>query len=338
MFVILAVGLSWLAVKLTLLWLLVFGALLLAQILRVMAEPIYKYTPVPEGVAIFLALLLLLGGLGLGVYFFGRELGTQIIALSNQIPAAWASLNQKLMATTWGDEVLMQINKLGEEGSKALSIIPSIAQDVLASLTNLLVVVVGGVFIATNAKEYAHGVIRLFPKDQQAFVSQSLLLSGQALRRWLLGQTISMLLVGALITIGMSLLGVPSSMALGLISGVAQFVPVVGPVMATLPGLIMAASSDWHTLVYALLVYTAVSQLEANFITPMVQKSVAEVPVVLTLFAVIGFAMLFGPLGIVFASPLTVVIVTLVRKYYADNNGAPLPQVAPPPQETPNGA
>lgn len=313
------IGACWLVIKLTPLWLLVFGAILFAQILRVMAEPLFRYTPIPEGVAILLAFAAIVGLIGGSFYWFGRDLVTQLNGLIEQIPTAWATLQSKLLATHWGDEVLAQLNQVGAQGSKALSLIPAIASDIVSSLANLLVVVVGGIFIALNARDYSQGVVKLFPKAAHNHVWESLLASLRALRRWLLGQFISMVVVGGLVGLGLWLLGVPSAMALGLIAGLAQFVPIVGPVIATVPGLIMAGSSDWHTLGYAALLYVGVSQFEANILTPMVQKSVAEVPVVLTLFAVIGFALLLGPLGIVFASPLTVILFTLVKKLYVDN-------------------
>lgn len=334
LFVLFAVGMAFLVFKLMTLWLLVFGAVLMGQILRVLAEPMFKYTPMPEALAIVISLALLILAISLASYIFGRDLITQLNALIAQIPDAWAAFNKRLLSESWGSEVLEQINSWGAQGSKALSIVPSIASDIIASLTNLLVVIVGGVFMAINSRAYSQGVVAMFPADQRLRVADSFKATGKALRRWLLGQSISMVLVGSLVATGLSLLGVPSSMALGLIAGLAQFVPIVGPVIATVPGLIMAGAIDWQTMGYALILYTAISQLEANLITPLVQQSVTEVPTALTLFAVIGFAMLLGPLGIIFASPLTVVLYTLVKKFYRDN-GWHKPEAAPDLEKAP---
>jgi predicted PurR-regulated permease PerM len=319
LFVIFCLGLCWLAVILMPLWLLVFGAALIGQILKVVAEPLTNVLRIPERFAIMISLVILLWALGLGIYLFGRDLILQLLALVQQIPQAWDAVSLRLLSQSWGDEVLSQIKNWGAEGAKALMVVPSLASNILSTLTTLLLVTVGGVYMAMNTNSYGKGIASLFPADRREAVSEGIKAASIALRRWLLGQTISMLFVGVLIAAGLSLLGVKSALALGLIAGLAQFVPVVGPLIATIPALIMAGAGDYNDIGWVLLLYVIVSQLEANLITPMVQKEVTEVPVALTLFAVVGFAMLFGPLGVIFASPLTVVCFTLIRKLYADN-------------------
>jgi len=319
LFVLFCLGLCWLAVILMPLWLLVFGAALIGQILKVVAEPLTNVLKIPERFAIMISLIILLWALGLGIYLFGRDLILQLSALVQQIPQAWEAISSRLLSQSWGDEVIAQIQKWGAEGSKALMVVPSLASNLLSTLTTLLLVTVGGVYMAMNTNSYGMGIVSLFPADRREAVSEGIRSASIALRRWLLAQTISMLFVGILVAGGLSLLEVKSALALGLIAGLAQFVPVVGPLIATIPALVMAGAGDYHDVGWVLLLYVSVSQLEANLITPMVQKEVTEVPVALTLFAVVGFAMLFGPLGVVFASPLTVVCFTLIRKLYADN-------------------
>jgi predicted PurR-regulated permease PerM len=319
LFVIFCLGLCWLAVILMPLWLLVFGAALIGQILKVVAEPLTSVLKIPERFAIMISLVILLWALGLGIYLFGRDLILQLLALVQQIPQAWDALSARLLSQSWGEEVLGQIQNWGAEGAKALMVVPRLAGNILSTLTTLLLVTVGGVYMAMNTNSYGKGIVGLFPIDRREAVSAGIKAASIALRRWLLGQTISMLFVGVLIAAGLSLLEVKSALALGLIAGLAQFVPVVGPLIATIPALVMTGAGDYHDVGWVLLLYVTVSQLEANLVTPLVQKEVTEVPVALNLFAVVGFAMLFGPLGVVFASPLTVVCYTLIVKFYADN-------------------
>jgi predicted PurR-regulated permease PerM len=161
---------------------------------------------------------------------------------------------------------------------------------------------------------------------------------GFALKGWLKAQLVSMVLVGGLVGIGLALIGVPAPVALGLASGVAQFVPIVGPIVSAAPGLLVAATGGLQPLLLTLALYVGVSQLEANLITPLVQRNVASLPVVLGIFGVVGLGTLFGPLGVLFAMPLTLVVYTAVTMLYRqdvlkDETAAAPGQ--PPPSPTP---
>ncbi|BEV11134.1 AI-2E family transporter [Asticcacaulis sp. DW145] len=316
LFLLMVVGLSLLALKLIGIWLLVFGAVVVATVLRATAEPLVKYLKLKDSWAVLLALLFLVSFLAASGWLFGSEIVRQTNNLSREIPEAWAQLQVRLRASDVGATLLDQINGLSQQASGVLSLVPKIAGEIASSVANLLVVVVAGIFMAMQPRSYRDGVVRLFPRSQKDRVRDGLNLSGKALRLWLLGQLFSMVLVGSLTAIGLSIAGVPSAGALGLMSGLAQFVPIVGPVVSAGPGLLLAASENMTTFVAALVIYVGVSQLESNIITPMVQKHVAAVPTVITLFAVLGFGSLLGPLGVLFATPLTVVAHTLVMKFY----------------------
>jgi len=186
----------------------------------------------------------------------------------------------------------------------------------MSGMANLLVTVIGGIFLAMHPGKYRDGAVLLFPKGEREHARETLNACGRSLKMWLVAQVFSMVLVGSLTGIGLTIVGVRSSLALGLVAGIAQFIPILGPVISAVPGLLLAASQDWQTFFWAMAVYVAVSQLESNFITPMVQKRVTSVPTVITLFAVIAFGVLLGPLGVLFATPLTVVAFTLVMSLY----------------------
>jgi predicted PurR-regulated permease PerM len=316
LFIIFAAAICALLVKLYSLWLLMFGAVIVAVVLRSIGEPIIKLTRMPESLGVLLALILVIGVLSLTFYLFGRELVVQTQNLSQQIPKAWENLQTQLHKTDIGDMIIEQVNAIPLQANKAMSFIPEIASNIASTLTTAFLVIIAGIFLAIKPGNYRDGVVRMFPLAQRELARESMDDSGKALRNWLTAQFVSMILVGSLVSIGLSIIGVPSGVVLGLISGLAQFVPLVGPIISAVPGLILAASAGSDTLVWALIIYVGVSQLESNFITPMVQRHVTSVPVVLTLFAVIGFATLFGPLGVFFATPLTVVMHTLVMKLY----------------------
>ncbi len=97
-----------------------------------------------------------------------------------------------------------------------------------------------GIYLAANPKMYLDGLVRLFPMCQRAKLQNALRDSGEGLRKWLLGQLVSMVSVGLLTGLGLWMVGAPLPLALGLMAGLLEFIPVVGPILAIGPGVLVA--------------------------------------------------------------------------------------------------
>ncbi len=315
LFVMLAVALAWLALKLFGLWLLVFGAIIIAVILRGISNPLIRFLKLNETLAVVLALVGVLALISVTIYLFGIQIGIQIETLTRELPAAWAAFQERLHAMPLGDEIQAQFNTLGQQAGGIASKLPGIAGDILSSIANILVATIAGVILAMHPGRYRDGLISLFPKDQRSALLESMNTSGEALKKWFIAQFISMVLVGVLVGVGLAIIGVPSALALGLMAGLAQFVPVVGPVLSAGPGLLLAGVGGTEPFLWTLALYVGVSQLESNLLTPMVQRQISEVPMVLTLFAIVGFAGLLGPMGVLYAMPITVILFSLIKRY-----------------------
>nr|WP_018148313.1 AI-2E family transporter [Henriciella marina] len=128
-----------------------------------------------------------------------------------------------------------------------------------------------------------------------------------------------MTVVGLLTWLGLTLIGVPAATALGIFAFVAQFVPIVGPIIAAVPGILAASSVSPETALWAAGVYLLVQQLESNVITPYVQQRVVSLPMVLTMFSVVTFSALLGFVGMLFATPLAVVVFVMVKMLYVED-------------------
>jgi predicted PurR-regulated permease PerM len=175
--------------------------------------------------------------------------------------------------------------------------------------------VVGGAFLAGEPELYRRGLVKLVPGERaRERLGDTLDTTGRALRRWLLGQLLSMTIVGVLTGLGLWLIGVPAPLALALLTFLAEFVPLIGPVVAAVPALLLGLAQGWGTAV--LLLYLAVQQVESNMITPLVQRKVVELPPALTLFGVVALGVVLGPLGLILGAPLLVVAVVATKKLW----------------------
>jgi predicted PurR-regulated permease PerM len=177
-------------------------------------------------------------------------------------------------------------------------------------------VIVGGIYIAIDPAVYRDGLIKLFPIDWYPQIRATLDDGTSTLRLWLGAQVIAMLMVGVLIGGGALLIGIPSPFALGLIFGLAEFVPVVGPVARAVPVLLVAVGQGWEMTFGALGLVVIIQQVESNLIMPLVSGHAVQLPPAVGLFAVVAMGVLFGPLGLVLGYPFAVVVDVAVRRLY----------------------
>jgi predicted PurR-regulated permease PerM len=192
------------------------------------------------------------------------------------------------------------------------------------AITNLVLVVIAGVFLASEPRLYRRGFLKLFPEDRHEAMAHAFDNTARALHLWLLGQLASMLIIGAFTWLGLWLVGVPSALMLGVIAGLAEFVPLLGPIFSAVPGLLLALLISPETALWALVVYVGIQQIESNLITPLVERRAVSLPPVVTLFGVLAMGVTFGFLGLLLSAPLTVVTYVLIKQLYVrDTLGQP---------------
>lgn len=305
-----------LAIRLANFWMLVFGSIVVAVILRSIADPLVRHARLKDGPATLVAVLVVVAVIGLIGLLFGATLASQAEQLATRLPAAWEVLTRRLEASPLGDQVkTLATGAVGQAGH-ALVVLQKFAFGALSGVTTLVLVVVAGIFLAIRPADGREGVLALAPMDARPRLREVMNTCGKALKGWLRAQMISMILVGTLVGVGLWIIGVPSPLALGVLTGLAQFIPVVGPIISAVPGLLVASTGGLQPVLLTLALYVGVSQLEANLITPLVQRNVAAMPVVLGIFSVVGIGTLFGGLGVLFATPLALVLYTIVTMLY----------------------
>jgi predicted PurR-regulated permease PerM len=293
--------------------LIAFGAVLFAIILRAAARPMSRHTGISDGLAVGLTVFLILClFLGL-VAFFGATISTQFSELSARIPTSLGAIDERFGAKGLSEKITEQ---LGSSSFQIFQNITNIALSAFNAGAAALVLVVAGVFIALKPNLYQQGALLLLPKTSRARVEETLGHIGAGLQQWLLGQLLAMALVGALTAIAFSIIGLPSTFALALIAGLAEFIPLLGPVLGGIPALLIASGEGVSSVLWTLAALATVQQIESNVITPLVQRRTVSLPPALTLFAVLAFGSLFGTMGLLLATPLAVVAYIAVTDLY----------------------
>ena len=172
------------------------------------------------------------------------------------------------------------------------------------------------IYLALTPALYLNGILKLVPVSRQVEVRDTLSALGRALRLWLVGQLAAMAVVGTLVTLGLTVLDIPSALALGFMAGLFEFVPFVGPVTSAIPAVASGLTDSPRTALWVAGLYIVVQQAEGMLIQPLLQQRTVSLPPVLMIFAVLGFGVLFGPLGLLLATPLAVVCLVLVKKLW----------------------
>lgn len=192
----------------------------------------------------------------------------------------------------------------------------AVAMLIADALAQFLLVLFGAIFLAFQPGLYRSGVTKLVPRDQTGRVEEVLDKTGNALWLWAAGHMAEMVIIGVLTGVGLWLLGVPAPLALGLIAGLLEFIPFAGPVLAAIPGVLIALTVSPELALYTLIFYVVLQQVEGNILLPIIQKKAVALPPVVALFAIVVFGSLFGVIGVLFAVPLAVATLTIVQVLY----------------------
>lgn len=334
-----ALYLAWLAVDVILL---VFAAVLLALALHALAEPFARYTRCPERYAVFPVALLVFGGTGVILYLFGSTIRSQVLELVQSLPAAWTAFEQRFHLEGLGDDLLKRAEAAAPSSDTILSLVQGLTSNFFQAVLGAFLVLVGGLYFAVDPKTYRSMFLAFWPAARRPQMGRRLDSVALDLRNFLKAQLIAMVVVGVLTYIGLAILGVPSALALALFTGLAEFIPMVGPVVSAVPALLIAFTLGLDSALWVLALFVVVQQTESNLITPLLQQRMVSLPPAVTLFAVVVFGTVFGPLGVLLGTPLTVLAFAAVRdlappedSLFVEEEPPEAPAEEPPPEAPP---
>ncbi|MCB8890421.1 AI-2E family transporter [Vreelandella malpeensis] len=314
--IVLALGILALVLwKLVGLVLLIFGAVVGACILQTCMVPLLKWG-LPRWLALLIvivALTLLLAAISVA---FGSQVASELESLSSLLPDAWQQLQERLEGSPLAPLMENAGERAGSMFENGLGQVGMVVVSMGGSLVNFFALIVGMVYFAAQPGVYRRGLLLLAPIKSRDRLGEALDKSGKALRFWLGGQLVAMAVTGILVGVSMWLIGVPAPLGLGLIAGLLDFVPLVGPLIAAIPALLLAYTVSPETALFALIAYVIIQQIEGNVLQPLVQQRAVNLPPAMLLFSLFAASTLFGMTGVLLAAPLTVIGFVLVNTLY----------------------
>jgi predicted PurR-regulated permease PerM len=312
------VALAFVAWRLASVFLLLFAAIVLAMVLRVLSDPISRHTGIGLRLSLAIVVLALFTVFGLAGWLFGDRLSQQIGEISTRLPKAWESVRAFMEQSKLGRYVLNSLGtSLGTAGGGTVGL-AGLAKTTFGAITDGIIIFALGLYLAARSRSYLDGVVKLVPPRGRPRTAAALEESGRALRRWLFGQGIAMLTVGVLTGIGLWILGIPMALSLAMLAGLLEFVPFFGPIASAVPAVLIAFAKSPADALYVLILYVVVHQLEGDALIPIIQEWSVKLPPLLAILSVVVFGYLFGIPGVVVATPLMVVGMVLVRTLYIE--------------------
>jgi predicted PurR-regulated permease PerM len=293
---------------------LVFAAILLAILLRSLAQAVSRWTRLAPSMSLLVAAVCVFGFIAGFIYVFGAKLSGQLMQLADSLPEAIDAAGRRF-GIEYAAQRLQDAIK-AEAGAGLLSSVTRWSYSIVGALANVLLVLVAAIYFAIDPCVYRRGLAMLFPPDQHQRVLSALDAAGNVLRHWLAGQFVTMLLVAAVSMLAYWSIGLPSPIALGLVAGLFNFVPYLGPVLSAIPPLLFALSMDTQTLLWTLGAVVAIQQFEGNVVTPLIQRRAVSLPPAVGVFAIVVFGVAFGIVGVFLAVPLAASLLVLVRKLW----------------------
>lgn len=306
--VVLIAGLALALWQLSALIILGFGGVLMAVILSRLSRLLAGIIGLGRTWALALVLLMVLALLVSVSWLFGSEIAEQIQRLGTTARQGLQQMQSLL------DRV--GLSELSSPSGSMLGHLVTPVSTVLDGLAGALVVAFLGVYLAVAPRPYRDGLLTLVPTAHQQRAGEVVDAVGQALWRWTVGQSVSMAVIFSLVTVTLLLIGVPLALPLGLIAGLLEFVPIIGPWMAAVPAVLIALTLGADTALWVALAFFLIQQVESYLIHPIAERWAVSLPPALAVAATVAFGLLFGFIGVLFATPIAVALMVVVRMLY----------------------
>jgi predicted PurR-regulated permease PerM len=296
---------------------LIFASVLLAILMRAPVDWIVRHSRLSPNRAQGLVLLAVAVVLGVGGWLFGKNVADQLTELGERLPQIVEDILTRMERYSWVIEYLRPREVLNGGASVGRGV--DVLITTFGAISSFVIVVVIAIFLAFDPELYMRGALHLVPKRGRKRAQQVFDETGHILRRWMAGQSIMMVVVAIMTGIGLWLLDVPLALALALITGLLNFVPYVGPIVAAVPAILVALSENVALAGYVALLFVVVQSIEGYVLEPLVQQRAAYVPPAVVLGSQVILGILVGTVGVILATPLMAATITTVQMLYVEN-------------------
>jgi predicted PurR-regulated permease PerM len=321
---------------------LIFAGMLFGVALNAMTNGLGRVVRLPHSLRLTIVCLALAGLLSGVVFLGGATIVQQATALSNTIKSQLVNVKSFLdrngidtsyfdlgstsasadSSATPGTAPTHNLPSAGAIASSGGAIVSQTLKLLLGTVSavgNFFIVLFLGLAFAAQPSVYRNGLLFMAPERHRARATVIVDRIGETLERWLMAQIITMFAVFLVTSIGLAIIGIPSSFILGIQAGLLAFIPTVGALLGGLIVVLASLASGWVAAASAFVLFLGVHALESYILTPIIQRQALDIPPA-TLFAFqILLGVVFGIWGLALALPLMAIAKVVIDYFKADD-------------------
>jgi predicted PurR-regulated permease PerM len=211
---------------------------------------------------------------------------------------------------TWTD----LIQRIGNPSDAVAGVLGAV-QNVLGAIGTIATIIVLPYYLLVDARNLQHGVLRLVVRENRDLVARLTANVAIKVGAWLNGQMVLCLIIGTAVTAALWALGVPFFYVLGLVAGIGEAVPVLGPIISAVPAVLVAGTVSINKAVLVALVFWGIQSIENNFLVPRVMQRQVGLHTVTVLVALLCGSTLLGIVGALLAVPTAAILQVFVQEY-----------------------
>jgi predicted PurR-regulated permease PerM len=194
--------------------------------------------------------------------------------------------------------------------------VAQIGVGVATALAGMLLILVTTLYIAIRPDPLRSAIVRLFEPARREWAEDVMGRLRTAWLGWLKGSVISMAVIGALIYVGLLIIGVPFALAFAVLAGLLEFIPYIGPIIAAIPAIIVAFSQSVGAGFATIALYVIVNQVEGNITLPLIMAKAVDIHPAVVAFGLVVVGAMFGIVGVFVAVPIIVAVQILVEEVW----------------------
>jgi len=340
--IVLAVAVTlWVIVKLTgvilLLVLSIFFAYFVAPLVEFLSRPIRisgRKFAIPRALAIVLSYLIIVAVIVVGVYLLAPRLGSQFPEFTQQARGYWTSVGTKLqswveyfrshqMPGPLLDAINSAIPRLIEQVSQTVSSVLTSMASWLIYIPWLILIPILSFFFLKDAETFRRSALQMLPRGRWRWRGDEFFQDiNSTLAAYIRAQLTACLFIGVVCAIGFTLLRLPSPLVLGVIAGICEFVPLVGPLLVALLAALAAVLHGGPFSAFLVLLFLAVLRIVQDYIVyPRLIGQGIHLHPLAVIIAILSGAELAGVAGIFLAIPV-VAILTVSYRHWLEHRGS----------------
>ena len=340
--IVLAVAVTlWIIVKLTgvilLLILSIFFAYFVYPLVAFLSRPIRiagRRFSVPRTLAIALAYILIVAVIVFGIYILAPRLGSQFPEFTEQARGYWIAVGAKMqglieyfrshrMPATLLDAINGSIPSVIEKVSQTVSSVLTSMVGWVAYVPWLVLIPILSFFLLKDAETFRRSALQMLPKGRWRWRGDEFFQDiNSTLAAYIRAQLTACVLIGVVCAIGFSLLGLPSPLVLGVIAGVCEFIPLVGPLLVAVVAALLAVLHAGPFSAFLVLLFLGVLRIVQDYVIyPRLIGQGIHLHPLAVIIAILSGAELAGVAGIFLAIPV-VAILTVSYRHWLEHRGS----------------